>query len=383
MIENKKIIRFALFFILSCCLLIPQDAPAQYRQAHTVVHSSIFFQTWKITEDGSEKKLTQWALPFFLSRTFGSRLQLMLAESNAISLLDLPDGAKWPSQDPLSFGGIGDTKIKLSYGLVPNKLLITSGLSLPTGKNALSIPESKIFRQFSSETLAFRVGKLGQGLEGSIGLVGMHEMGPVTIGGGGSYLARGAYKQLDISEEAGYKPGNQYNGVFSAGLKMSEVNLRSTVILTQYEADQFFGQKEFQQGMETMVDNRISYQGVRSSASAFIRQTIRNRNRFMQGEELAMEEKNYQGMGLMMGLNVGYRLSRFTEVRGMVEHKRKLANDFGQGRSQVSTISLGMMAQLKRDFALQIDGQFSQGWMKDEAVSIQGLGATTTLTMPF
>ena len=157
MIENKKIIRFALFFILSCCLLIPQDAPAQYRQAHTVVHSSIFFQTWKITEDGSEKKLTQWALPFFLSRTFGSRLQLMLAESNAISLLDLPDGAKWPSQDPLSFGGIGDTKIKLSYGLVPNKLLITSGLSLPTGKNALSIPESKIFRQFSSETLAFRV----------------------------------------------------------------------------------------------------------------------------------------------------------------------------------------------------------------------------------
>ena len=103
----------------------------------------------------------------------------------------------------------------------------------------------------------------------------------------------------------------------------------------------------------------------------------------MQGEALMMEEKNYQGMGLMMGLNVGYRLSRFTEVRGMIEHKRKLANDFGQGRSQVSTISLGMMAQLKRGFALQIDGQFSQGWMKDEAVSIQGLGATTTLTMPF
>jgi len=366
-----------------CFLLgLIQVADAQYGH-RTTVYSTAYVQTWRLTEDNDQRRLTQFALPLFISHTISRRFQLFISEANAISTISLPDDTQSPDADSQRLSGIGDTKIKLSYSLIPQKLLLTGGIGLPTGKSRLDSSEAQVFRQLYSETLRFRIGRLGEGRGASIGLAGVHTFGLVTLGFGTSYLDKAAYEPLDIEGAPSYNPGNQYSGVLSVNWDIQRFHVRSGLIFTAYTPDRLEGIEQFRQGAETIVENSVSYRNARLSTTIYSRNTFRQKNALADaGGELVKGDKDQQGHRILLSLTADYRLNRKLTLNGLIENQRRLENE-GQGKANVLSIGGGFRRVFTDSLTLEIGARLSQGYMKDDTVDLQGLAISSALISTF
>ncbi|MDP6596110.1 MAG: hypothetical protein QGI86_09570 [Candidatus Poribacteria bacterium] len=375
------------YLLYFCCYLFlfltvqSVAAQSEYGPTRTTVYSTFVFQSWQLKEADSVKRLTQMALPLFVTRPISPRVRLLISESNAISTLDPIGKSSWPESPGTRIGGIGDTKMKCSYALVPKRLLLMAGISLPTGKKQLTSTELKAFRQFNSESLAFRVGRLGQGFEANLGLAGVQAVGPFTFGYGGSYLARGAYKRLDVSSTKDHKPGNQYNGILSIGVKVRSLHIRTTLSHIRYTPDYYYGVQKFQQGVETVIENRLIYHGIRLSGMAYLRQTIKGDSYLIENSLWSREPNSGRRMAAI--LYIGYRVTRFITLKTLIENRRRFGGRLAGTESNIFSLGSGLSVQLKRAFSLEISGKLSKGSISSGQVDVTGTCVSSTLTAPF
>ena len=374
-------------YICFVCLLLGfvQVSEAQYGRRRTSVYSTLVFQTWKLEGKDATRRLNQIALPLFITRPISSRLNLFISESNAISSLNPSDESDRPDDIDLRLSGIGDTKIKAVYSLVPKKLQLTGGVSLPTGNSSLNQGETRVLREFNSETLGFRVRRLGEGAAINIGLAGIQAVGPVTVGLGGGYFVRGAYDNLDTEGDSSYNPGNHLNAVLGIDWRIQRFSFRNGLTLTTYTSDKLNDVERFRQGPETIIENIVGYRGTRFSATAYLRNTIRAKNELAdaEGEELIEEEKNLQGGRVVAALFANYRLNIKSTVKGLIESRHRLKNDMDEDGASILSIGGGFRRQLRPEIALEFGIKLSRGDMENGEVDLSGLTLSSALISKF
>ncbi|MDP1676721.1 MAG: hypothetical protein Q8L88_07610 [Bacteroidota bacterium] len=156
-------------------------------------------QHWNIAGLGT---ISQQSFPISVSLPIANRMLLTVGTSG----MNTSTTAKVDS----SINGIVDTRLSLSYVLPGDKIWLTAGLNLPTGKTKLDTIETRMVSLASQTAFNYKVPTFGQGTSGNFSLV---YAGTITrrlvLGIGASYYYKGTYEPINVNPIPKYDPGDE------------------------------------------------------------------------------------------------------------------------------------------------------------------------------
>ena len=166
------------------------------RAGHAISTTSrLKFRFWKIKEGGAETKISQWALPVYVYYPVSNQFTLRVTESVSFSSLG----------DNRSLNGLSDVKVKASYRLMDDSVLLAAGLGLPIGKNSLDDEQAEVAYKLYTDTLDFGVTRLGEGINLN------NDAGIFTSGAGMRY----ALDNLILNTGLNFSTGSRNDGDIS------------------------------------------------------------------------------------------------------------------------------------------------------------------------
>lgn len=250
-IATVIILLWLLFFdILSAQIADPVNDKSIFRGVRGVTMGGVV-QQWSITGLGT---ISQQSFPLSISLPLGNRMLLSVATSG----MNTSTTAKVDTSN----NGMVDTRFSLSYVLPGDKVWLTAGLSLPTGKTKLEQKELQMTTLISQTAFNYKVPTFGQGLSGNFGLV---YAGTITrrmvLGIGASYNFKGEYEPINLNPSANpkYNPGDEIstNLAFNYITYSKSARLSMDVTATYFFKDKINDVIKYQSGSRAI--GLISY----------------------------------------------------------------------------------------------------------------------------
>jgi hypothetical protein len=209
----------------------------------TTAGTRIQMSHWQLKNDSITVKIDQYSAPLAAFVPLGQDFEAQLYVAGASNKLT-------------SFGtdykltGLGDTRIQLSHSFSQDHLLVSGGVSLPTGKKKLNFDEEyQVLQELTKNFLTFPVRRYGEGF-GFNGMIGGATMlGSVRAGAGVMYQYIGKYTPYEGADK--YDPGDliSVNGGLDGG--QGSWLWSGNLIFTVYAVDKYNGAKTFKQGAQT------------------------------------------------------------------------------------------------------------------------------------
>jgi hypothetical protein len=219
----------------------PVNDKSLFRDTRSITIGAVV-QDWNVTGLGT---ITQQSSPISISLPLANRMLLSVTTSG----MNTATTAKVDS----TISGIVDTRFSLSYVLPGDKVWLTAGLNLPTGKTKLDQTEVQMTSLISQTAFNYKVPTFGQGVNGNFGLV---YAGTITrrlvLGVGASYNFRGAYEPINLSANSNpkYNPGDEVSTNIAFNYisfsKIARVSMDLTV--TYFFKDKIDNAEKYQSG---------------------------------------------------------------------------------------------------------------------------------------
>jgi hypothetical protein len=338
--------------------------------------AGISFETWKAKDD----KAAQLAFPITFIYPCSPKMSFYAVTSPSTTSLDAGEN--------YSLGGFSDLRWGGHYLTLDDRLLLTFGMSLPTGKNALDAEEYPVAGVLAMPAFNFRVPSLGQGMDIQIGASTAKEIEDWVIGFGATFLSKGGFKPFKGVEEE-YDPGSELT--FTAGtdkkafLLGREMQIKGDLVYTTYFEDTWGGEKVFKSGSRIMIQALSSFKWGSVDAGVFIRERMKGKNRRGSGDLYDTERKNsnanqfeIQGWGWVP-------IQKNLRLKGLCEIKLYSDSDYGTGGATLLGLGGGGQVRISPRMLFSGDMRFYSGKIKSgtEKVSTTGLklfgGIETTL----
>ena len=151
----------------------------------------------------ADETISELAIPIFLSVPAGSRLSFDIGTAYARARVTA--GA---TQSDIS--GLTDTQIRGNYTVGGDFVLLTAGVSLPTGESRVSLDQLLAAGRIGNDFLAFPVSNMGTGLAATGGVAVARPFGDWSVGAGFSMRRSRAYEPFDVpGSNIRYQPGNE------------------------------------------------------------------------------------------------------------------------------------------------------------------------------
>lgn len=286
MTVNKRLLTIAL---VVGSILIGTTAYGQiiYGQGSSV-GTRLQMSHWQVKSDGGKSSIDQYSVPLSLFLPLGPDFEAQLYSAGASNKLDLV-GTDY------KLDGVGDTRIQLSHSFSQDHLLLSGGVSLPTGKKKLNQDdEGKVLRWLTQNYLTFPVRRYGEGF-GFNGMIGGATMlGSVRAGAGVVYQYIGSYSPYDGADT--YDPGDliSVNGGLDGG--QGSWFWSGNVIFTLYAVDKYKGAKTFKQGTQTELQFSVrNTQADKYSLGCAVSYLLRGRNTRYMAEETISDQLRLLG----------------------------------------------------------------------------------------
>jgi hypothetical protein len=151
----------------------------------------------------ADETIAELALPLFVSIPAGSRLSFDVGTAYA--------RARVTSGGTRSeINGLTDTQIRGSYTLGGDLVVLTAGVSLPTGQRSVTLEQLLAAGRIGNDFLAFPVSNMGTGLAATGGVALARPFGEWNVGAGVSVRRSKAYEPFDVPGQSfRYQPGNE------------------------------------------------------------------------------------------------------------------------------------------------------------------------------
>ena len=154
----------------------------------------------------ADETITELALPLFVTIPAGSRLSFDVG--TAYARAHVTSGA---TRSDIS--GLTDTQIRGSYTLGSDFVVLTAGVSLPTGQRSVTLEQLLAAGRIGNDFLAFPVSNMGTGLAATGGVALARSLGDWNVGAGVSVRRSRAYEPFDVPGQSfRYQPGNEVRG---------------------------------------------------------------------------------------------------------------------------------------------------------------------------
>ena len=185
-----------LIFLLLICntLAFSQKKYSDVYNNKPIIRTSAVYQTWRL--DNIDSTINETTIPIEVILPIRENISLQIYNSPAFS-----------SFGKYELSGLSDTWIKGVYSFYNNKMMVSCGIGLPTGKADLDGKSAEMASVLSQNIFKFRMPVLGQGISGSFGYGMSHALSQnMAIGAGFNFIFQGEYKFMNYN----FDPGNQY-----------------------------------------------------------------------------------------------------------------------------------------------------------------------------
>jgi hypothetical protein len=160
------------------------------------------YVSYQVHEPGDET-IAELAIPIFVSVPIGSRLSLDVGTAYANARVT--SGA-----ERSEISGLTDTQIRGSYTFGGDFIVLTAGVSLPTGESSVTLDQLLAAGRIGNDFLAFPVSEMGTGLAATGGVAVARPVGDWSVGAGVAVRRSRAYEPFDVPGQAfRYQPGNE------------------------------------------------------------------------------------------------------------------------------------------------------------------------------
>jgi hypothetical protein len=154
----------------------------------------------------ADETIAELAVPVFVSIPAGSRLAFDVG--TAYARARATSGA---TRSEIS--GLTDTQIRGTYTLGGDFVVLTAGVSLPTGQRSVTLEQLLAAGRIGNDFLAFPVSNMGTGLAATGGVAVAVPVGEWSVGAGVSGRRSKAYEPFAVPDQSfRYQPGNEWRG---------------------------------------------------------------------------------------------------------------------------------------------------------------------------
>jgi hypothetical protein len=244
-----RLLPYFVIALLALAAAMSHSVTAQSQIIHgqrPAFSQGLTFSSWDIS-GGDELTVQEWHVPLFIRAGVAENVDMAISGSllNATGDWDLGD-------DHIS--GLTDSKIQVSGSLMDDQVLLSGGVSLPTGQTKLTDEQQRLLTWLSSDFLSFPVRSPGEGLNlfGQAGAAlpaGQWVFGASIAG----HLA-GKYEPFDNGRE--YQPGSLL--IFDFGTERiwpADHKLTADFIVIYSTDDKLEGRAIFRDGVQ--FDTRV------------------------------------------------------------------------------------------------------------------------------
>ena len=154
----------------------------------------------------ADETITELAVPVFVAIPAGPRLGFDIG--TAYARVQATSGS---TRSEIS--GLTDTQIRGSYTFGGDFVILTAGVSLPTGRRSVTLDQLLAAGRIGNDFLDFPVSNMGTGLAATGGVAVARPVGAWSVGAGLSARRSRAYEPFDVAGQTfRYQPGNEWRG---------------------------------------------------------------------------------------------------------------------------------------------------------------------------
>ena len=152
----------------------------------------------------NDEKISELAIPVFVSIPFGSRFTFDVGTSYARARVTSGSATSEVS-------GLTDTQLRGNLSLGTDFVVLTGGLNLPTGKSTVDLDQVTAAGRIGSDFLAFPISNLGTGFAVTGGVAVARPIGDWNLGFGGSVRRSAEYQPFNQpGTTLKFTPGDEY-----------------------------------------------------------------------------------------------------------------------------------------------------------------------------
>ena len=283
----------------------------------------------------ADETIAELAVPVFVTIPAGSRLSFDVG--TAYARARVTSGA---TRSEIS--GLTDTQIRGNYTLGGDFVVLTAGVSIPTGQRSVTLEQLLAAGRIGNDFLAFPISNMGTGLAATGGVAVAIPVGRWSVGAGVSARRSKAYEPFDVPGQTfRYQPGNEWRGRIGVDRPIAAGRLALGVT---YAA---FG-REDAGGSAYNTGDRVIAQGALTGIVGAHDYTIAAYNLFRAPGEYASGDRagreNVANLFLSLGVHaLGTVVEPSVEVRHWSQHVFDMP---GQGNSEIERTQSSRLATL-------------------------------------
>lgn len=341
------------------------------------------------------RRAAQIALPLNTTIHFGNRVTVdatLFYSSGVVEYADLADGLNRTRRAHLQ--GVSDARVRATWRLAGDNLLVTLGANAPAGPTLLSGEEQRALRVLAAPALAMHAPAVGAGPSGTAGIVAARTFGATAAAVGLSFELRGQFQPINFAAagltDLDYRPGNATR--LSAGLErlVGQGQLTLAVSAEVYSQDELLdpsgGAALGTAQLGPVIGADLAWQlpvaGLREF-TVFASERYRaplDRN----GVSLEGSAAHY----LSSGVRARYATSDVGEIFGTLEARHHTGLGFAPGvataRSTSGSVTLGVSRNI-REYAIQpfVKAQIGRLTTMGPARTMTGFGGGIVLVRRF
>ncbi|MCP4570191.1 MAG: hypothetical protein GY841_21635 [FCB group bacterium] len=286
MLINKMLKTAALGGLLIALTSMPAIGQIIYDQP-TAGSINIEYIGWTVESDSSSTDISQLVLPISGFIPLQDNLEMRFSVANMSSSIDY-------GTDEYDLAGLNDIRLQVNKSLADDRLLLSLGVNLPTGKKELTLDEEyRVLQILSLNFLEFPIRSLGGGMGFNIMAGGATMAGDARLGLALTYQLNGSYTPYEDYDD--YDPGDQFSVIAGADLPQGRHNLSAQAIYTAYTDDLIDGDKVFAQGdqFDLRLTDRMG--GEAFAVEALVGMLFRGNNTRYDSTEKVIEQLKLYG----------------------------------------------------------------------------------------
>ncbi|MFQ6008213.1 MAG: hypothetical protein ACE5K8_04600 [Candidatus Zixiibacteriota bacterium] len=329
----------------------------------------LFYSHWSLDDSLGTTEIDQFTVPVtgFLPIRDNFEAHVYLASSsNTLTQME----------SEYSLSGLGDVRLQVNRSFNDDRLLVSVGANLPTGKKKLSRDEElPVLQLLSQNILSFPLRRFGEGFGFNVLLGGAQMIGGMRCGAGVMYQFNGKYEPYQGS--GNYDPGDFISVNAGADWQQDNTTIAGDAIFTTYFKDKVNGVEVFKQSTQLDLQLSAGYDTETYGVHGRIGYLLRGRNTLPEAD-MKIFGNEFSGIfDLTRHFGQGWSIAPVAEVK-LVGASDPYGQEFGS--SNIFGLGTHLGRKLGEQAALNVGGRYYFGSADDGNIDLSGFQLMASLT---
>lgn len=279
----------------------------------------------------ADETIAELAIPVFVTIPAGSRLTFDVGTAYARAHVTA-------GPDKSEISGLTDTQLRGNLTLGSDLVVLTAGVSLPTGNASVTLDQLAAAGRIGNDFLAFPISNMGTGLAATGGIAIARPFGEWNIGIGAAARRSASYEPFDVPGQSfRYQPGNEVRARIGADRTVASGRLALGVTYSAFGRDAAGG-SAYNTGDRVIAQGALSGQAGGSDYTVAAYNVFRAPGNYASGDRAGRE--NIANLFVSLGLHAsGALLEPSVELRHWLQNVYPAGSGTGAAHSQSSHLA--------------------------------------------